>query len=447
MFSFLLKRRPRPIVKERKEHNISRKDIAPEALKVLYRLHDSGNLAYLVGGGVRDLLLGRRPKDFDVGTDASPNEIRRLFRRCFLVGRRFRLAHVIVGDKTIETATFRKQPDHDPVSDEHGLYQTDDNTFGSPEDDAYRRDFTINGLFYDIATFRVIDYVGGLKDLERRLVRSIGDPAIRFREDPVRMMRAVRFAAKLDFEIDPGDLRAIAKYHSEIRKASVPRLCEEIFRLFVDGKTERCFRILYKTGLLPDLLPQISDYLKRSGADRSPLWIALQGLDRIATDGRPISNALRLAILYYPLYLDLLARATAAQPSKRPNHRQCAFQALEVSARLYNMPKSAWMNAALLIDQLGRLTRKPNPDDSFTQRLLRNPRLPVLCDLAEALAQLPETPTLEDANAWKRLIPGTVPEDNLGAAPAPERPPRRSRRRRRRPKRQPDAPVDTQELE
>src|SRR6187455_1881342 len=202
-----------PRVVTRAEHTISRKLIDADALKVLYRLHQSNYVAYLVGGSVRDLLLGRRPKDFDIGTSAHPYQIKKLFRNCWIIGRRFRLAHVRFGTKTIEVATFRRpvsqeelaaadEPQPETAMRTEGDESPDrlvhrDNTFGTPEEDAFRRDFTINALFYDIATFSIIDYVGGLKDLEHRVIRSIGDPGVRFLEDPVRMLRAVVFAARL----------------------------------------------------------------------------------------------------------------------------------------------------------------------------------------------------------------------------------------------------------
>src|SRR6188474_161029 len=199
----------------RAEHPISRRDIDPDALKVLYRLREGNYIAYLVGGSVRDLLLGRRPKDFDVGTSAHPYQVKKLFRNCWIIGRRFRLAHVKFGAKVIEVATFRRQvepgeeivqegvpaPNPSTPAGEHLLHR--DNTFGTPEEDAFRRDFTINALIYDIATFSIIDYVGGLEDLAARVVRSIGDPETRIKEDPVRMLRAVALASRLDFTIDP----------------------------------------------------------------------------------------------------------------------------------------------------------------------------------------------------------------------------------------------------
>src|SRR5688572_16208017 len=204
-----------PRVIPRAEHTLSRRDVDPDALKVLYRLREGQHVAYLVGGSVRDLLLGRRPKDFDIGTSAHPYQVKKLFRNCWIIGRRFRLAHVKFGQKVIEVATFRRQvaageevvqdgvPAPDPTTPEGEHLIHHDNTFGTPEEDAFRRDFTINALVYDIATFSIIDYVGGLEDLRAGVVRSIGDPEVRLREDPVRMLRAVALAARLNFTIDP----------------------------------------------------------------------------------------------------------------------------------------------------------------------------------------------------------------------------------------------------
>ena len=226
-------RMPEPVIVPRSEHPISRRDIDPDALKVLYRLQQFNYTAYLVGGSVRDLLLERRPKDFDVGTDAHPYQIKKLFRNCWIIGRRFRLAHVRFGTKAIEVATFRRHvlpgTENEPATDRRrrrraasaaDLLIRHDNTFGTPEEDAFRRDFTINALFYDIATFSIIDYVGGLQDLRAGIIRSIGDPAQRFQEDPVRMFRAVAFAARLGFTLD-------APVVDGIRDASAPD-CERL---------------------------------------------------------------------------------------------------------------------------------------------------------------------------------------------------------------------------
>src|SRR5436190_11007841 len=228
-----------PRVVPRAEHPISRRDIDPDALKVLYRLRQFHHVAYLVGGSVRDLLLGGRPKDFDIGTSAHPYQVKKLFRNCWIIGRRFRLAHIRFGQKVIEVATFRRQvepgeevvqdgvPAPDPTTPEGEHLIHHDNTFGTPEEDAFRRDFTINALFYDIATFSVIDYVHGLDDLRAGIVRSIGDPHVRFREDPVRMIRALALAARLDFTIDEPILEAIRTERHEITKSSPARLLEE----------------------------------------------------------------------------------------------------------------------------------------------------------------------------------------------------------------------------
>src|SRR6188508_2270233 len=218
-------------VLSRPEHAVSRKDIDPDALKVLYRLKNHGFLAYLVGGGVRDLLLSRKPKDFDIGTNAHPQQIKKLFRNCFVIGRRFRLCHIRFGRKVVEVSTFRRQA---PAEEGDPLIKRD-NTFGSPEEDAFRRDFTVNALFYDIATFSVIDYVSGLEDLTNRLIRTIGDPEVRFREDPVRMLRAVALAARLGFTIHRDTLEAVRFLRGEIMKSSPARILDELYKILRQG--------------------------------------------------------------------------------------------------------------------------------------------------------------------------------------------------------------------
>ncbi|MBC7355492.1 MAG: polynucleotide adenylyltransferase PcnB, partial [Desulfomicrobiaceae bacterium] len=287
-----------PRIIPRSEHPISRKNIHPDALKVMYRLVHHGFLAYLVGGSVRDLILGRTPKDFDVGTNATPNQVKRLFKNCFLVGRRFRLAHIRFGEHVVETATFRRTPDVDEDGD---VCLVEDNCFGTPEEDALRRDFTINALFYNIKDFSVIDHVGGLEDLHARVVRAIGDPNLRFQEDPVRMLRAVRFASRLGFHIEPATYHAILTHHRQILRAPVPRLFDELLRLFAYGSAEAAFRLLYKTGLLHDLIPEIADFLDHDHGQDSRLWAWLAALDSMAAAsperGTPAVN---LAVLLAP---------------------------------------------------------------------------------------------------------------------------------------------------
>lgn len=305
-----------PIVLPRADHAISRRDIDPDALKVLYRLKQFNYTAYLVGGSVRDLLLGRKPKDFDIGTSAHPYEIKRLFRNCWIIGRRFRLAHVTFGPKTIEVATFRKgvpagteeepperpegapagsgRPAHDPL-----IHR--DNTFGTAEEDAFRRDFTVNALFYDIASFSVIDYVGGLEDLRARLIRSIGNPNDRFREDPVRMIRAVALAARLGFRIDPPTYEAIRAHRAEIAHSAPPRLIEEYYKILRAGAAEATFQELAALGLLAPITPE----LQRGATDA--LWRALAAVDayrrRFESAPDTLTNAILLGTLLVPLGL------------------------------------------------------------------------------------------------------------------------------------------------
>jgi poly(A) polymerase len=287
-----------PIVVPRSEHSISRRQIDPDALRVLYRLKDDGHIAYLVGGSVRDLLLGRRPKDFDIGTSAHPYQVKRLFRNCWIIGRRFRLAHVKFGQKIVEVATFRRQV---PAAEEDApdLLIHRDNTFGTPEEDAFRRDFTINALFYDIATFAVIDYVGGLADLRAGVVRTIGDPDVRFREDPVRMLRAVALASRLLFMIDPPTDQAIRRHRLEIGRSAPARLLEEYYKILRAGASESTFRRLIEVGLLEPVSPELHD-----GA-RTALWESLSALDlyRRRFDSIPASltNAILLGSLLVPL--------------------------------------------------------------------------------------------------------------------------------------------------
>ena len=278
----IMPRNRKPVIRRRSEHTISRKDIDEDALRVMQRLNRNGHKAYLVGGGVRDLLLGRNPKDYDVSTDAEPQQIKKLFRNCFLVGRRFRLAHIRFGyHKIIETSTFRRQPDPlaDPSDPNACIMSRDDNEYGTPAEDARRRDFTINGLFYDLKDFSIIDHVGGLPDLKKGMIRSIGDPGIRFREDPVRMLRAVRFASRLGFRIEARTRKAILKHYPEIEKAAPARLLEEIYRLFAFHAGEPAFFLLWQTKLMSVLFPEVDAYVNKNGKDQAPIWRFLAALD------------------------------------------------------------------------------------------------------------------------------------------------------------------------
>src|SRR5262245_62260060 len=227
--------------------SLDRSAIDPDADRVARKLTRGGYKAYLVGGCVRDLLVGRTPKDFDVATSATPNEIKAAFRNSRILGRRFRLAHVCFGSKIIETSTFRANPRDE---DDHDLLIRRDNVFGTETEDARRRDFTINGLFYDVEREEVIDHVGGLADLDLRLIRTIGDPDIRFQEDPVRILRAIKFAARLEIQIEPATYRALLRHRGELRKCPAPRVLEEVYRFLRGGAARRTFELLVETGVL-----------------------------------------------------------------------------------------------------------------------------------------------------------------------------------------------------
>ena len=316
-----------PMVVPRSDHPISRKQIDPDALKVLYRLHQNDHAAYLVGGSVRDLLLGRKPKDFDIGTSAHPYQVKRLFRNCWIIGRRFRLAHVRFGPKTIEVATFRRlvSPDELAASteptDENGATDANesvdrlvhrDNSFGTAEEDAFRRDFTINALFYDIGTFSIIDYTGGLEDLQAGLIRSIGDPMERFQEDPVRMLRAVTLAARLGFTIDSQSEAAIVALRGEIARSAPPRLVEEFYKLLRSGAAELAFRMLAER----ELLDPISSVLQSQAGDA--LWRSLAALDAYRKRFDEIPDALTNAILLGSMLVPLGASTRVLNPHPEP---------------------------------------------------------------------------------------------------------------------------------
>ncbi len=243
--------------------SLDRTAIDADADRVVRKLTRAGYKAYLVGGCVRDLLVGRTPKDFDVATSATPNEIKSTFRNSRIIGRRFRLAHVFFGSKIIETSTFRANPRDE---DDHDLLIRRDNVFGTETEDARRRDFTINGLFYDVEREEVIDHVGGLADLDARLIRTIGDPDIRFQEDPVRMLRAIKFAARLAFGFEPATWRALLRWRSEISKCAPPRLLEEVHRLLRGGAARRSFELMVETGVLAVLSPYLAGLLEGDGA-------------------------------------------------------------------------------------------------------------------------------------------------------------------------------------
>ncbi|MEQ8765128.1 MAG: polynucleotide adenylyltransferase PcnB [Planctomycetota bacterium] len=262
----------------------------PEAVKIVRRLARHGHEAYLVGGCVRDLLLEQEPKDFDVATSATPSQIRRLFRNCRIIGRRFKLAHIFFGDKIIEVSTFRALPSGKD-DDSSDLLIRRDNEFGTPEEDAIRRDFTVNGLFYDVDACQVIDHIHGVEDIQRRMLRTIGDPDVRIQEDPVRILRAVKFAARLDLDIDPETWDAMERHRRDLDRCAVPRVTEEISRLLNGGTATRAFEMLSECGVLEVLLPEVAEYLGRADeASVNRFWVFLRCLDLLRNKLGPLRN-------------------------------------------------------------------------------------------------------------------------------------------------------------
>ncbi|MBT8446494.1 MAG: polynucleotide adenylyltransferase PcnB [Gammaproteobacteria bacterium] len=290
---------------ERAEHCISRAAISSAALKVLYRLNKGGFRACLVGGGVRDLLLGREPKDFDIATDAEPEQVRELFRNCRLIGRRFRLAHVRFGPEVIEVATFRAlhvEKDEDRVIEDGRIVR--DNVYGSIEDDAFRRDFTVNALYYDIKDFSVVDFTGGMQDVMSGQLRLIGDPLRRYREDPVRLLRAVRFAVKLGFTIEAATEAPIRSEAYLLESISPARLFEEFLKLFHGGTALQTFEALRHYGLFEVLFPQAEAALaeQEGGFPHMLIARALENTDERISVGKPVTPAfLVAALLWYPM--------------------------------------------------------------------------------------------------------------------------------------------------
>jgi len=294
-----------PVIIKRADHKVSRKKISSAALKVLYRLRDEGHTAYLAGGGVRDLLLNRNPKDFDVATNATPEQLRKMFRNCRLVGRRFRLAHILFRGEVIETSTFRAPVPEDETDYCEQTFRTGeagmvmrDNIFGTPEEDALRRDFTINALFYNIDDFSIIDYSGGLKDLEQKLIRVIGDPDKRFAEDPVRMVRAARFAGTLGFRIEEMAYESICRNKDLLTQASPSRMYEEVQKLFFCGHAKEVFHWLEKTDLLHPMFHDFSHWIDEDIERHDWVIKTLELMDRWRKAGLNVHPALLFALVF-----------------------------------------------------------------------------------------------------------------------------------------------------
>lgn len=396
---------PVPRIVPRPEHSLSRKDISLEALKVLYRLHHAGYKAYLVGGGVRDLLLGKRPKDFDVVTDARPGEIRKLFRNSRIIGRRFRLVQVFFrGGKIVEVSTFRRRSEFE-VGPEDTL--AGNNTFGTPAEDAQRRDLTINALFYNIADFSLVDYVGGLEDLKNGYIRVIGDPAVRFVRDPVRMLRVLRHAARTGFTIDPAAWKEILSKKELLRLCPPARLRDELLKDFKSGSARPFMELMLQTGMFFVLFPT---WLDRLGPDgERDLLQAMDRLDAVFRAGLSLSEALIWSLFLLP-YLNREPR-----PTKLGELREAVHRGIRQALGAIEFPRQRQDEAAQVIALAAALAPYISGNRQPPARLARLTAYPE----ALLLHKLRSVPVEE--------VPGV-----LGEAEPPPAPPARRRRPRRR---------------
>lgn len=296
------KKPKKPTIIPRPKHTVSRSEISDSALKVLYRLHKSGFQAFLVGGGVRDAILGLHPKDFDIATDAHPDEVNALFSNCRLIGRRFRLAHVRFGREVIEVATFRassdEEDDPDSALDNDGRILRD-NVYGTVDEDVWRRDFTCNALYYNIADFSIWDYVGGVKDIQKRRLVLIGDAETRLREDPVRMLRAVRFAGKLDFTIHRSVQKAMRKSVELLRNVPPARLFDEFLKMFQGGHALKTFQLLREHNLFRQLFPETDEYLDSDESFVRFVEAALINTDRRIAEEKSVTPMFLIGVFLW----------------------------------------------------------------------------------------------------------------------------------------------------
>ena len=335
------KKHAEPLIVPASEHNVSRKDIGRSALKVLDKLHAAGHAAYLVGGGVRDALVGLKPKDFDIATDASPETLRSLFRNSRIIGRRFRLVHVVYGREIIEVATFRAAHSEGTGGEVGAAGRiVRDNVFGSIAEDAYRRDFSVNALYYNVADGSVVDYVGGLADLDSGTFRLIGDPLTRCAEDPVRVLRAVRLSSKLKFDIDKDTLEAMRKTASELKLTPPARLFEEVLKLFQGGYAERSFAAVREHDLLRFLFPLLDRRLTAGAPEvLSMLNAALVNTDKRVAAGKPITPAYLLAFMLWPDVEQYALEDSARGMPVNDALMQAADSVLSTQLRVISIPR------------------------------------------------------------------------------------------------------------
>ncbi|HEY7640915.1 MAG TPA: polynucleotide adenylyltransferase PcnB [Steroidobacteraceae bacterium] len=438
-----------PRVVARNDHPISRANISSNALKVLYRLRDAGYQAFLVGGAVRDLLLDLHPKDFDIATNAHPDQVKQLFRNCRLIGRRFHLAHVRFGYEIIEVATFRAAHtpiDEDNSVDEGGHRVLDergrilrDNLYGTIEEDVWRRDFTANALYYNIEDFSVWDYVGGVEDARHRILRMIGDPETRYREDPVRMLRAVRFAAKLGFTIHADTAAPIPKLAWMLDGVPPARLFDEVNKIFLAGSAHAAFELLERLQLLEHLFPDLASALQEapSGSARELVRLGLQGTDERVRADKSVTPTFLFAVLLWPAVRRAFAKLGHTDDGD-PQHLLAACdQATSRQQARVAIPKRFTLPLRELVGLQPRFERR---EGRRALRLLNHPRFRAAYDFLLLRAAAGEADP--ELAKWWTDIQSASPEEKIerveSAAPGQQRaasdgPRRRRRRRRRRP--------------
>lgn len=387
----------------RAEHNISRANISPNALKVLYRLNGAGFDAFLVGGGVRDLLLDNHPKDFDVATNATPDEVRKLFRNCRLIGRRFRLAHVHFGSEIIEVATFRGQHEGDQ-GDEGQIVNgmiVRDNVYGTLEEDAWRRDFSVNSLYYNIEDFSIEDRVGGLEDLHSRRLRILGDPEQRYREDPVRMLRAIRFAAKLDFTLDADSEAPLFELGSLLEGVPPARLFEEVLKLFLTGHGEKTLVLLRHYHLFHSIFPQTEVSFKESDNSASLDFVfkALINTDLRLKEGKSVTPAFIFAVFLWHPVCALREKYLERGMSESQTMTAAADAVMSGQSRRVSIPRRFHTPMRDIWHLQDRFTKRA-PKRSV--RLLKHPRFRAAYDFLLLRAEVGNV-DLELAQWWTRF--------------------------------------------
>lgn len=400
-------RKKYPIIVPQTRHAMSRKYVERNVLDIMHRLRSNGYKAFLVGGCVRDLLLDKKPKDFDIVTDARPQQIKRLFRRCFLIGRRFRLAHVYIShDRFVEVATFRAAVDPEEVTGE-GRFAAN-NVYGSIEEDALRRDFTINGLYYDSTDGSIHDYSGGLEDLKKKTIRSIGDPAKRFAEDPVRIIRAARFCAQLDFMLSKGDFKAAVSSAHLITQANAHRMLEELYKILRCGASAGTFRNLNNFRILKHWLPELDP-------GRHPnLMRRLAALDRRRAAGEEVPAAVLLAVLFHDIFEEAMGDRRGFQDVFVMMHQR--FPDLVTRLRI---PRREWDCITNLVARQSSFTRPASGPrgKNYEKRFVRNAHFANSLMFFEIFAEAAGA-YREEVKYWKERAARTLSEG--GRRPAGE---------------------------